>query len=134
MILLQVMSSADEIPIKIEIFGLGVLEGIIIRHISPISADIILDKMPFTLRGRFGFGNNTIWTLSNAGIRKGPDPKAGKNVEKGDIIYNPKTDEISIILEDQEMPNKVNKIGKITKNLDLLSKAKNGLNNKFSKI
>jgi hypothetical protein len=72
--------------------------------------------------------------MMNVGIRKGPDSKATINVEKGDIVYNPKTDEIHLIIEGREMPNKINKIGKVTKNLDLLQGARNGLNCKLSKI
>ena len=126
--------SEGEIPIKIELIGFGVLEALIIRHLGPISADAILEKMPFVLRGRFSFGSKKYWMLLNVGIRKGPDSKATKNVEKGDIVYNPKADEIMIIIESLEMPNKINKIGKVTKNLDLLLKARNGLNCKLSKL
>ena len=122
-----------EIPIKIELIGLGTLEASIIRYLGPISADAILEKMPFVSRGRFKFGSKDYWMLLNVGIRKGPDSKATKSVEKGDIVYNPKSDEIIIVIENQEMPNKVNKIGKITKNLNLLSGANNGLNCRLSK-
>ena len=127
------MSDKGEIPIAIEIFGVGTLEGTIIRHLGPISADIILSKMPLVLRGRFAFGSKNYWTLP-IGIRKGPDSKATKNVDKGDIVYNPKTDEMNFILENVEMPNKVNKIGKILSNIELFEKASNGLNTKISKI
>lgn len=123
-----------EIPIKIELLGFGTLEALIIRYLGPISADAILEKMPFVLRGRFNFGSKDYWMLLNVGIRKGPDSKATKNVEKGDVVYNPKSDEIIIIIESREMPNKINKIGKITKNLDLLQDARNGLNCKLSKL
>ena len=126
--------SEAEIPIKIEILGLGSVEALIIRHLAPISADAILEKTPFVLRGRFGFGSNKYWTLMNVGIRKGADPKSSKNLERGDIIYNPKSDEISIILENLEMQNKVNKIGKIISNIDLFQNARNGLNCKISII
>jgi hypothetical protein len=126
--------SEGEIPIRVEFIGFGTLEGLIIRYLGPISADAILDKMPFVLRGRFSFGAKDYWIMMNVGIRKGPDSKATINVEKGDIVYNPKTDEISLIIEGREMPNKINKIGKVTKNLNLLQEARNGLNCKLSKL
>ena len=122
------MSGLGDIPIKIEIQGIGIIDGVIIRFLGPISADAILEKMPLILRGRFGFSSKNKWTLSGVGIRKGPDSKARKDVEKGDIVYNPKADEIVIIIESHEMPNKINRIGKITENLDLLNSARNGLN------
>ena len=125
--------SEGDISIRIEIFGVGNVEGLIIRHLGPISADIILSKMPFVLRGRFSFGSKNYWTLP-IGIRKGPDSKATKNIEKGDIVYSPKTDEMIIMLETTEMPNKVNKIGKITANIELFQKATNGMNTKISII
>ena len=127
------MSNTGLVPIKIELFGIGTLEGHIIRHIVPLSADAIIDKLPFVLRGRFSFGTKKYWTLPGLEVYKGPNPKSTKLVEKGDIIYNPKTDEFIIIIENLEMPNKVNKIGKVSSNLEILLKARNGLNTKISK-
>ena len=49
------------------------------------------------------------------------------------ILYNPKTDEIYFMLEDYELPNKVNLVGKINENLELFLQAKNGLNTKISR-
>ena len=115
-------------------FGIGKLEGKIIRFLTPLSADAILNKMPFVLKGRFSFGSKKYWTLPGVEIYKGLNlSKAKKDVEKGDIIYNPKSDELIIIIESLEMPNKVNKIGEIKTNLDLLLKARNGLNTKIYK-
>ena len=127
------MSDKGDIKIRIEIFSVGNVEGLITRYLGPISADAILSKMPLVLRGRFGFGSKNYWTLP-VGIRKGPDSKATRNVEKGDIVYSPKTDEMIIILESIEMPNKINKIGKITANIELFQKATNGTNTKISII
>ncbi len=121
------------IPIKIDLFGIGIIEGNIIRYIAPLTADAIIDKLPLVLRGRFSFGSKKYWTLPGVEIYKGPNSKSTDNVEKGDILYNPKTDELIIALEDIEMANKVNKIGKVDTNLDILLEARNGLNTKFSK-
>lgn len=126
-------SDSGIVSIKLELFGIGTLEGEIIRHITPLSADAIIEKFPLNRRGRFSFGSKSYWTLPGLGIFKGPNPKSLKDVEKGDIIYNPKTDELVIILENIQMPNRVNKVGKVLSNLDLLLKARNGLNMKISK-
>lgn len=126
-------SDSGLVPIKIELFGVGILEGQIIRYITPLSADAIIDKLPFVMRGRFSFGSKTYWTLPGIGIHKGPNSKSNKMVEKGDIVYNPKTDELIILIEDFVMPNKVSKIGKIVSNLELILEARNGLNTKISK-
>ncbi len=127
------MSSSGEYRIKIDLFGIGTLNGRIIRHLAPLSADAILDKIPFILRGRFSFGSKSYWTLPGMNVFKGANPKSIKKAKRGDIIYNPKTDELIFILEDIEMENKLNKIGEITENLDLLLEARNGLNTKISK-
>lgn len=119
--------------IKIDLFGIGTIEGNIIRHIAPLTADAIINKLPLVLRGRFSFDSKKYWTLPGVEIFKGPNNKSKITVEKGDIIYNPKTDELVIALEDLEMPNKVNKIGKVDNNLDILLQARNGLNTKISK-
>ena len=126
-------SDTGIVPIKIELFGIGTLEGHIIRHIAPFCADAIIEKIPFNLRGRFSFGSKKYWTLPGIGIFKGLNSKSVKEVEKGDIIYNPKTDELVILIENMQMPNKVNKVGKVNSNLELLLEARNGLNMKISK-
>ena len=126
-------SDTGLVPIKIELFGVGILEGYIIRHIAPLSADAIINKLPFVMRGRFSFGSKKYWTLPGMGIHKGPNSKSKKDVQNGDIIYNPKTDEIIIIIENLQMPNNVNKVGEVNSNLELLLNARNGLNTKISK-
>ena len=127
--------SGGDIPIKIEIFGVSNLEGYIDRIFAPLSADSVLEKMPFTLRWRFSFGSKKYWTLLGLGLREGTNPKSINIGEKGDIVYNPKTDELIFVLENNiELPNKVNKVGKITSNLDSVSNARNGLNTKIYKI
>ncbi len=126
-------SDTGIVLIKMEIFGIGTLEGQIIRHLAPFSADAIIEKLPINLRGRFSFGSKNYWTLPGLGIFKGSNPKSVKEVKKGDIIYNPKTDELVILIEEMQMPNKVNKVGKVNSNLELLLEASNGLNMKISK-
>ncbi|MFX1309219.1 MAG: cyclophilin-like fold protein [Promethearchaeota archaeon] len=121
------------VPIKIDLFGIGTIEGSIIRHIAPLTADAIIDKLPLVLRGRFSFGSKKYWTLPGIEIYKGSNPKSTNNAERGDILYNPKTDELIIALEDIEMANKVNKVGKADTNLEILLQARNGLNTKISK-
>ena len=121
------------VPIKINLFGIGTIEGDIIRYIAPLTADAVIDKLPLVLRGRFSFGSKKYWTLPGLEIYKGANSKSITMVEKGDILYNPKTDELIISLEDIIMPNKVNKIGKVNTNLDILLQARNGLNTKIIK-
>ncbi len=125
--------SEAEIPIEINFLGVGSIEATIIRHLGPISADAILNKMPFVLRGRYGFGSSKYWMLMNVGIRKGPDSKATKTIQKGNLVYNPKSDELIIALEDIEMPNKVNRIGTLVSDVNFFQNVRNGLNCKFSK-
>ena len=120
--------------IKIDLFGIGAITGEMIRYSAPLSADAIINKLPIVLRGRFSFGSKLYWTLPGLEIYKGPNPKSKKNVEKGDIIYDPKSDELIFILENTELQSKVNKIGKVTENLELFLQAKNGLNTKISKM
>ena len=120
--------------IKIDLFGIGTITGEMIRYLAPLSADAIINKLPLVLRGRFSFGSKLYWILPGVEIYKGTNPKSKKNVEKGDIIYNSKSDEILFILENTELQSRVNKIGRITENLDFFLQAKNGLNTKISKM
>ena len=125
--------SQAEIPIKIVLFGIGMIKGKIIRHISPLSADAIIDKLPLVLRGRFSFGSKKYWTLPGIEIYRGRSERANKEGKKGDIVYNPKSDELLFLLEDQTLPNKVNKIGVVESNLELILNARNGLNTKIKR-
>ena len=127
------MSSSQEYLIKIDLFGIGRLHGRIIRHLAPLTADAVLDKMPFFLRGRFSFGSKSYWTLPGMELYKGPNPKSNNIAKKGELVYNPKTDELIIVLEDIKMENKINKIGEVTENLELILNARNGLNTKISR-
>ena len=128
------MSDSGIISIKIDLFGIGSVNANIIRHYAPLSADAILNKMPFVLKGRFSFGTKKYWTLPGLELFKGQNSKSIKIVEKGDIIYNPKTDELIILIESTEMPNKVNKIGKVTENIEFFLQARNGLGTKLSRV
>ncbi len=128
------MTDQGQIPIKIELFGIGALEGHLIRHIAPFSADAIINKLPIILRGRFSFGSKKYWTLPGIEIYKGLNPKSVSEVKEGDIVYNPKNDELIIINEALEMSNKVNIVGKVMSNLELLLKARNGLNTKILRV
>ncbi len=128
------MTDQGQIPIKIELFGIGALEGHLIRHIAPFSADAIINKLPIILRGRFSFGSKKYWTLPGIEIYKGLNPKSVSEVKEGDIVYNPKNDELIITIEALEMSNKVNIVGKVMSNLELLLKARNGLNTKILRV
>lgn len=119
--------------IKIDLFGIGTINGEMIRIFAPLSADAIINKLPIILRGRFGFGSKIYWTLPGVEIYKGTNSKSKKNVAKGDIVYNPQSDELIFILENTELQTKVNRIGKVTENLEFFLQAKNGLNTKISK-
>ena len=125
--------SQAEIPIKIVLFGIGMIKGKIIRHISPLSADAIIDKLPLVLRGRFSFGSKKYWTLPGVEIYRGRSERSDKEGRKGDIMYNPKSDELLFLLEDQTLQNKVNKIGVVESNLELILNARNGLNTKIKR-
>jgi len=121
-----------DVPIKIEIFGITTLEGYIDRILAPLTADALLDRMPVVKRGRFSFGSKTYWTLPGLGLKAAVNPKSVKEVKKGDLVYNPKTDELIVVIDDLEMPNKVNNVGKVTINDDILN-ARNGLTTKIYK-
>jgi hypothetical protein len=121
------------ISINIDLFGIGTLKGELLRVYAPLSTDAIVNKLPVVLRGRFSFGSKAYWTLPGIQIYKGHNPKSVKKAERGDVVYNPKTDELIIILEEIEMPNKVNKVGRVFENLEILLNAKNGLNTKISR-
>ncbi len=129
------MSDIGDVRIKIELYGVGTMEAIIIRNIAPFSAEAILSRFPFILKGRFSFGAKKYWSMPDMKIFKGLEAKKGiTKVEPGDIVYNPKADELIIAIESTELPTKVNIVGAIKSNLDIIMKATNGLSTKFTKL
>ncbi len=129
------MSDIGDIRIKIELYGVGTMDAIIIRNIAPFSAEAILSKIPFIIKGRYSFGTKKYWSMPDLKIYKGLEAKKGIiKVEPGDIVYNPKTDELIIAIEPSELPTKVNIVGAIKSNIEILKKATNGLSTKFNKL
>ncbi len=127
------MEDKGKIPILITLFGIGTLKGHVIRHLAPLSADALLNRLPLVLRGRFSFGSKKYWSLPGIGIRKGLNSKTARTqVKAGEIVYYPKSDELIFCIEASKMPDKVNIIGKIQDDLSLFLKAINGLNTKIS--
>ena len=126
---------SGDITIKIEIFAIPkiLISGFIDRIYAPLTADAIINRLPIVLRGRFSFGSKRYWTLPSVGLRKGTNPKSTKQIEKGELVYNPKTDELIIVIEDIEFENKVNKIGRVEISNDILN-ARNGLNTKIYSV
>jgi hypothetical protein len=128
------MSDRGEVLIKVDLFGIGIINGKIIRHLAPLSADAIIDRLPINLKGRFSFGKKVYWTLPGIQIFQGTNPKSYLTAKKGDIAYNPKSEEIIFFLEDCTFGNKINKIGEIKENIEFFLKARNGLNTKISRF
>jgi hypothetical protein len=128
------MSDRGEVLIKIDLFGIGIINGKIMRHFAPLSADAVIDHLPIILKGRFSFEKKIYWTLPGIEIFKGTNPKSYVAAKKGDIAYNPKSEELIFFLEDCTFVNKINKIGEIIENIDFFLKARNGLNTKISRL
>jgi hypothetical protein len=122
-------SEISHVKIKFIIEGLGEAEGELIRHLAPRTVDMIVRKLP--LEGRAALWKEEIYF--EIPVKMGEE-KAKSTVEKGTIAFWPMGSALCIFYGESQPYSPVNVLGKITKNLELLSKMKSGTTIKVKKL
>lgn len=113
--------TVSRIPIKFIIEGLGAAEGELIRHLAPRTVDSIVRAMP--LEGRAAkWGMEIYFQIP---VRSGEE-KSKTSVERGTIAYWPMGGALCIFYGDMKPYSAVNPVGKITENIEIFEKVKNG--------
>ena len=113
--------SVSRIPIRIVIDGIGKAEGELIRIRSPRTTDAILRALPIE-------GMAALWqeeVYFDIPVKMGNE-KPSPKVEQGELAYWPMGSAFCIFWGETQPYSPVNKIGKVTKNLELFSKVKSG--------
>jgi len=113
--------SVSRIPIKLKIHGIGTSEGELIRLKSPRTTDAIIKALPIE-------GMSAVWqeeVYFDIPIKMGNE-KSSATVEKGDLAYWPMGAAFCIFWGETQPYSPVNKIGKVTKNLELFEKVQRG--------
>ncbi|MEJ2126656.1 MAG: cyclophilin-like fold protein [Candidatus Bathyarchaeota archaeon] len=113
--------SVSRIPIKLKIQGIGTAEGELIRLKSPRTTDAIIKALPIE-------GMSAVWqeeVYFDIPIKMGNE-KSSATVEKGDLAYWPMGAAFCIFWGETQPYSPINKIGKVTKNLELFEKVQRG--------
>jgi len=121
--------SISRIPIVFEIEGIGESRGELIRYLAPRTVSAIVKRLP--LEGRCALLKDEVYF--KIPLRMGEE-KATRNVEEGVIAYWPMGSALCIFLGKTRPYSPVNRIGKITENLELFKKIKLGTRIKVDKV
>lgn len=118
----------SRIPIVFKIESIGESKGELIRYLAPRTVSAIVKTLP--LEGRCALLKDEVYF--KIPLRIGEE-KATRNVEEGVIAYWPMGSALCIFLGKVRPYSPVNRIGRITDNLDLFKKVKLGIRIKVDK-
>lgn len=111
----------SRIKVKLIVEGLGEAEGELVRFLAPRTIDMIVRKLP--IEGRAALWKEEVYF--ETGIKMGEE-KANGTVENGAIAFWPMGSAICIFYGESQPYSPVNKLGKITKNLEIFKQVKSG--------
>jgi len=114
--------SLSKTPIKIKISGVGEAGGELVRFSAPLTVETLLRRLPLEGRAHPIAGGCSFIV----GIRRGEE-KSVRKVELGTIAYWPMGDALCIFHGAVTHTSPVNRIGRVTENLDLFRLIKGGV-------
>jgi hypothetical protein len=116
-----VSDSLSKIPVKITLVNKGEAEGVLDRLTAPLTVEAIVKKLPINSRISPSIGFVSV--ILN--IRRGTEKPVNK-VESGAISYWPRGDTLCIYPKDFKPYGPVNRIGKVTKNIEIFQRLSSG--------
>ncbi len=119
----------SRIPIKIVLEGVGEAKGEFIRFLAPRTVRAILEKLP--VEGRANIWNEEVYF--EIPVKMGAE-KAKRIVKRGTIAYWPLGRSICIFFEESQPYSPVNPVGRISENLELFKRVKDGVRVKIEAL
>jgi len=113
--------SVSRLPVRFIIESVGEAEGEFIRHLAPRTVDAIVKRLP--VEGRAAIWKEEVYFEIPVKIG---EEKARSKVEKGDIAFWPMGNALCIFYGESQPYSPVNIVGKVTRNLELFERVKNG--------
>ncbi len=113
--------SPSKTIIRIRVAGLGDAEGELVRFYAPLTVEKLLSRLPLEGRVHPTRGG---WAFM-VGIKRGEE-KSVREVEAGTIAYWPMGDAVCIFHSATSTISPVNRIGRVTENLELVRRITSG--------
>ncbi len=121
--------SISRTPVKIVVEGVGEARGEFVRILAPLTVAAILGKLP--LKGRAHVRGGGLSMI--LGIRRGAE-KAVRSVKAGEIAYWPMQDSLVVYFQDSKPYGPVNRVGKVSENIELFQDLKGGARIRIEKL
>jgi hypothetical protein len=106
---------SSRVKVRIKIYGLGEAEGEFIRVYAPLTVEALMRRLPLEGRAHPIEGGFSILV----GLRRGEE-KAVRRVEAGTMAYWPMEDSLCVYHSPASPYTPVNRVGRISKGLELL--------------
>lgn len=121
--------TVSRIPVRFVIEGLGDVYGELIRHLAPRTIDSIVKIMP--IEGRAAVWGSEVYFQIPVTVG---EEKSKSVAEKGMVAYWPMGGAICIFYEEMKPYSPVNPIGRVTENLELFEKVRNGMRIRLERL
>ena len=121
--------SLSKTPIRIKVAGLGEAKGELVRFYAPLTVETLLRRLP--LRGRAHPCSGGYSFI--VGIKRGEE-KSIREVDAGTIAYWPMGDALCLYHSDTLTYSPVNRVGRITENLELIGRITSGASIRIEKL
>jgi len=121
--------SISKTPIRIRISGLGDAKGELVKFYAPLTVEKLLNRLPLEGRAHPTSGGYSFIV----GLKRGEE-KSVREVEAGTIAYWPMGDAICIFHSDTSTYSPVNRVGRVTENLELMRRVASGARVRIERI
>jgi len=121
--------SPSKTPIRIRVAGLGEASGELVRFYSPLTVETLLRRLPLEGRAHPCRGGYSFIV----GIRRGEE-KSVREVAAGTLAYWPQADALCLFHSDASTYGPVNRVGRVTGNLELLGRITSGARVRIDRV
>lgn len=121
--------SPSKTPIRILVAGLGEAEGEFVRFYAPLTVETLLRKLPMEGRAHPLTGGISFIV----GIKRGEE-KSLREVRAGAIAYWPMGDAVCLFHSDASTYSPVNRVGRVSGNLELIRRIASGARIRIERV
>lgn len=119
----------SRIPIRIRVAGLGDAKGELVKFLAPLTVETLLRRLPLEGRVHPCEGGHSFIV----GIKRGEE-KSVREVKAGTIAYWPMGDALCLFHSDAPTYSPMNRVGRVTENLELMKRITSGARIRIGRI